>query len=94
MGDDSLTGRVRRRFEYTNEDGQEGAVEVSFGPYGGEMRAEAVIMLVFDDACWMGTDKFEEFQRWLKMALAEARRRHIPLVIQEVKHGSEDDKVL
>lgn len=72
----SQSGRTMREYSYSNSDGQEGFVEVSFGPWGTPDLGDAPIMLSFGDACWMGIEEADEFQRWLRSALAEAKRKH------------------
>lgn len=69
-------GRTHREFHYANEDGQEGLVRVGFGHWGAPDLGIAPIMVSFEDAPWMGVEQAEEFQRWFKVALAEAKRRH------------------
>lgn len=70
--------RTHREFHYTNEDGQDGMVSVGFGPWGGSSPHDAPIMVSFDDACWMGVEQADEFTRWFRVALAEAKRKHRP----------------
>ena len=73
--------RTTRRYGYTNEDGETGFVSVDFGPWGGEAEkawGDAPIMVTFDDARWMGIEQARGFQRWLRVALAEAERLHVP----------------
>ena len=69
--------RTNREFRYTNSDGQDGCVEVSFGPWSTERLGEAPIMVTFDDAMWMGITEAEKFQRWLTNALIEAKWNHL-----------------
>lgn len=75
--------RTSREFHYKNEDGGEGFVRVSFGPWGNASGGDAPIMISFDNACWMGVEAAEEFQAWFKIALDEAKRRHVPRVAVE-----------
>lgn len=73
--------RTTREYHYTNSDGYEGLVSVSFGPWSTSPGwRDAPIMVSFDDATWMGVKEAEEFQRWLRSALAEAKRKHVPNV--------------
>lgn len=64
--------RVRRNFEYANEDGGQGHITVTFGE--SDTFGEMPTIISFDDACWMGVEAAEEFQHWFKLALAEAKR--------------------
>lgn len=73
-------GRTTREYHYTNSDGEEGVVEVSFGPWATEGMGEAPVMVTFDDARWMGVEEAEGFLRWFRTALAEAKRKHVPSV--------------
>jgi len=71
--------REHREFRYSNSDGDEGFVEIGFGPWGWTTPGAdntAPIMVSFDDAGWMGIEEAEAFLRWLKVALPEAKRRH------------------
>lgn len=59
-------------------------ISVSFGPWGFAMdslvgREPAPIMISFEDGAWMGIEQAEDFLRWFRMALAEAKRRHVSL---------------
>jgi hypothetical protein len=70
--------RERREYRYVNEDGAEGFIEVSFGPWGFGHGDDAPIMVSFEDAAWMGVEHADEFIRWLRSAIAEAKRMHVP----------------
>jgi hypothetical protein len=76
-----LMARTQREFQYTNKDGQEGFVQVSWGPWGkaGDLMSQhaAPIMVSFEDAPWMGVEQAEEFAQWFRVALAEAKRLHV-----------------
>jgi hypothetical protein len=75
-GKRGLMPRTHREFSYTNSDGYEGFVRVSFGPWETKDVSDAPIMVSFEDAVWMGVEQAEEFQRWFRVALSEAKRRH------------------
>lgn len=70
--------RQHAEFRFTNEEGDEGFVEVSWGPwgFGDDDDREAPIMVTFDDAYWMGVDDGERFTWWLAKTLAQARIAH------------------
>lgn len=74
--------RTYRDYYWTNEDGQEGLVRVAWGPWGKPEDAmaghDAPIMVSFEDAMWMGVETADEFLRWLRSAVAEAKREHKP----------------
>jgi hypothetical protein len=74
--------RVYRFFDWTNEDGLEGQVQVSYGPWGepGDYwgKRDAPIMVSFEDASWMGVETADDFMRWFKLAITEAKRLHQP----------------
>lgn len=70
--------RERREFHYTNDDGDEGFVELSFGPWPVEEWPDAPIMVSFEDARWMDDKIAADFLRWLKIALSEAKLKHLP----------------
>lgn len=72
----SASSRVHRQFHYTNDDGHEGFVSVSFGPWSTPGVADSPIMVDFEDAPWMGMETAQDFARWFRSALAEARRKH------------------
>lgn len=77
-----MSSRTYREFKYTNSDGDEGFVDVGWGPWGYaedgllDVVDDAPIMITFSDAPWMGIETAKDFLRWFKVAISEAERKH------------------
>lgn len=73
--------RTYREFKYTNSDGDQGFVEMSYGQWEHLNHLSAPIMIQFDEAPWMSIENAEDFVRWLKIAISEAKRNHASTII-------------